>query len=328
MSARVYITQPLPAPAIERLRTVASVRWNPDPLHVPSKEELIAEVRGCDILYCLLHDRVDRDVIAANPGLRAIVSTTITPADIDVVAATERGIPVTVIPAALLNDATADLAWALLLCVARRVAEGDRLLRSGVFPGSQSSYMEAGGVSGRRLGLIGMGGVGRAVARRARGFAMELWYFDPHRLAAAEEHELGLRWVELAMLLREADFVSLHARLTPENRHMIGAAELGLMKRGAYLINTARGPLVDEQALVDALTERRIAGAALDVFENEPQPHPELLRLPNVVMTPHVGSAVTEVRTAMAGIAVDNICAILAGHRAPNCWNAEIYRDS
>jgi glyoxylate reductase len=326
MSLRVYITQPVHSSAIERLQRVAKVDWNRDPLHILSKAELIDAAQRCDILYCLLHDHIDRDVVEANPKLHGIASTTITPADIDIAAATARRIPVTVIPALLLNDATADLTWALLLCVARRVAEGDRLMRSGTFPGSQSAYMQGGGVSGKTLGLIGMGGVGRAVARRAFGFSMRLLYHDPHRLDSSDERALGLSWVPLEELLSESDFVSLHARLSPESRHMMGDDEFGLMKRSAYLINTARGPLVDEQALVRALIEGRIAGAGLDVFEHEPRPHPELLKRSNVVMTPHVGSAVTELRAAMANVAVDNIIAILEGRKPPNCWNAEIYQ--
>lgn len=322
---RVFITQPIHPSAIERLRTVADVEWNRDPLHILTKAELVAAARNCDVLYCLLHDRIDRDVIAANPGLIGIASTTITPADIDIAAASARRIPVTVIPAALLDDATADLAWALLLSVARRVVESDRLLRSGTFPGSQSAYMEGGGVSGKTLGLIGMGGVGRAAARRARGFSMELLYHDPRRLEPAEEKGLGLTWAPLEHLLARSDFVSLHARLTPESRHLMGDRQLGLMKRSAYLINTARGPLVDEEALVRALSAGRIAGAGLDVFEHEPRPLPALLALPNVVTTPHAGSAVRELRAAMANVAVDNIVAMLEGWQPPNCWNPEIY---
>jgi glyoxylate reductase len=250
---------------------------------------------------------------------------TITPADIDIPAATARGIPVTVIPALLLNDATADLAWALMFAVARRVAEGDRLMRSGIFPGSQSPYMEGGGVSHKTLGIIGMGGVGRAAAERARGFSMRVLYYDPNRLASGEEASLGLTWTPLEMLLAESDFVSLHARLTPETRHMIGTPEFERMKPTAYFINSARGPLVDEEALVRALQDGRIAGAGLDVFEHEPRPHPALLDMPNVVVTPHVGSAVRELREAMANVVVDNIAAILEGQRAPNCWNPEVY---
>lgn len=325
MRPRVFITQPVHASAIERLAGLAEVQWNHDPLHILSPDELTAAVRECDILFCLLQDRVDAEVIAANPKLRAVASMTITPADIDVPAASARRIPVTVIPAALLNDATADLAWALMLTVSRRVAEGDRLMRSGTFPGSQSPYMEGGGISRKTLGIVGMGGVGRAAAERARGFSMRVIYFDPVRLAEQEEKALGIAWVPFAQLLAEADFVSLHARLTPETRHLIGERELGLMKKSAYFINSARGPLVDEQALVRALSEKRIAGAGLDVFEHEPRPHTDLLKMSNVVVTPHVGSAVTELRAAMANVVVDNIVAVLEGRPPPNCWNPEIY---
>lgn len=325
---RVFITQPVHPSAIERLQGVADVTWNHDPLRILAKDELLAAARDNDIVFCLLQDHVDADVIAANPQLRAVASMTITPADIDIAAASARRIPVTVIPAVLLNDATADLAWALLFAVARRVAEGDRLMRSGVFPGSQSSFMEGGGVSGKTLGLVGMGGVGRAAAERGRGFKMRLVYFDPNRIDPAAEAALGLTWVPLDELLAQSDFVSLHARLTPESRHMIGERELGLMKRNAYLINSARGPLVDEEALVRALAAGRIAGAGLDVYEHEPRPHPKLLSMQNVVMTPHVGSAVGELRAVMANVVVDNIMAVLEGRRPPNCWNADIYGET
>jgi glyoxylate reductase len=308
MSARIHITQPVAESAIARLRAAAQVTLNPDPLHIATKPELMEAARNCDILFCLLHDRVDRDIIHANPRLRAVASMTITPADIDIAAATERRIPVTVIPSLLLDDATADLAWALLLSAARRVAEGDRLMRAGTFPGSQSCYMEGGSVSHKTMGIVGMGGVGKAAARRARGFGMRILYHDPRRLQAAEEKELGLTWVALDELLAQADFVSLHARLTPETRHLLGDREFGLMKPTAYLINTARGPIVDEQALVRAL--------AAD---------PALLAMPNVVFTPHVGSAIRELREAMANVVVDNILAVLEGRQPPNCWNPEIY---
>ena len=328
MRPKVYVTQPIHSTAIERLQRVADVVWNRDPLHIASKSELVDAVKSCDVLFCLLHDKVDADVVAANPRLKGIASMTITPADIDTKAATARRLPVTAIPALLLDDSTADLAWALMLSVARRVAEGDRLLRSRVFPGSQSCYMEGGGVSGRTLGIIGMGGVGRAAARRARGFSMKTLYYDPRRLDAAAEQKLGVTYTALDDLLRAADFVSVHARLTPETRHMLGEREFALMKRSAYFVNTARGPLVDEEALVRALRERRIAGAGLDVYENEPTPHAALLEMPNVVMTPHVGSAITELRAQMANVAADNAIAMLEGRRPPNCWNTEIYEDA
>ncbi|MGZ8209457.1 MAG: 2-hydroxyacid dehydrogenase [Burkholderiales bacterium] len=327
MRRRVFITQPVHASAIERLRRVAEVELNPDPLHIMTKDELAAAVRGCDVLYCMLHDEVDAAVIGANPRLLGIASTTVTPADIDINAASARRIPVTVVPASLLDDPTADLAWALMLAVARRVAEADRLMRSGTFPGSQSAYMEGGGIAGRTLGLVGMGGVGRAAAKRALGFSMRVLYYDPRRIDRAQETALGLTWTSLEQLLSESDFVSLHARLTPESRHLMGERQFSLMKPTAYFVNTARGPLVDEEALVRALAEKRIAGAGLDVFEHEPRPHPALLEMPNVIVTPHVGSAVTDVRARMAEIATDNIMAILEGRKPPNCWNAEIYAE-
>lgn len=322
---RIHITQPVAQSAIDRLQAVADVRWNPDPLHIMTRAELAAAARDCDILFCLLHDRVDADVINANPRLKAVASMTITPADIDIPAATARRLPVTVIPALLLDDATADLAWALLLSLVRRVTEGDRLLRSGVYPGSQSCYMEGGGITGKTLGIVGMGGVGRAAAARAHAFKLRVIYHDPRRLPAADEQQLRITWVPFEELLATADFVSIHAKLTPQTRHLFNVAAFARMKPTAYLINTARGPIVDEEALVHALRDKRIAGAGLDVYENEPTPHPGLLQLQNVVMTPHTGSAITELRAAMANVVVDNILALLAGRRPPHCWNAEIY---
>jgi glyoxylate reductase len=326
MRPKIYLTQPVAASAIARLEAIADVTINSDPLHIATKDELLKAAREHDIIFCLLHDKIDAEIINANPRLKAVASMTITPADIDIAAATARKLPVTVIPALLLNDATADLAWALLMAIARRVAEGDRLMRNGVFPGSQSSYMVGGGVSRKTLGLIGVGGVGNAMAQRARGFSMPVIYHDPRRLTPDKEHELGATWVPFEQVFQDADFVSLHVQLTPQTHHLVGAAQLALMKPTAYLINSARGPVVDELALVDALKNRRIAGAGLDVYEHEPRPHPELLKMDNVVCSPHTGSAVRELREAMANVVVDNILAILDGKAPPNCWNADVYK--
>jgi glyoxylate reductase len=328
MRAKIYITQPVAESALQRLRTIADVEFNSDPLHIPSVEELITAVKRCDILYCLLHDRVTKAVIEANPSLKAIVSTAITPANIDTVTATARGIPVTVIPAALLNDATADLAWALLMAVARRVAEADRMARAGRIPGSQSSYFEGACVSGKTLGLLGVGGVGREMAARARGFKMQTLYHDPRRLSAADEAELRLTWVGFDELFSRSDFLSLHVALNPATQRLVDARTLALMKPSAFLINTARGPIVDEQALIVALQGRTIAGAGLDVFATEPDIDARLLALPNVVATAHMGSAVRELREVMAHIVVDNISAVLEGQQAPNCWNPGVYAQS
>jgi glyoxylate reductase len=297
---------------------------NEDPLHMVSADELAAGVRRADVLFCLLHDRVDDHVLASGPRLGLVASMAIIPANIDVGAATARGIPVTVIPP-LVGEATADIAMALLLAVARRVVEADRLLRSGVFPGSQSIYLVGGTVHGKTLGIVGLGAIGRAVAQRARGFGMRVLYTKRTRLPASEERDLDVEWAELDRLLRESDFVSIHPLYTPETRHLIGDRELRMMKRTAYLINTSRGPVVDEAALTTALQEGRLAGAGLDVYEHEPRVSPGLLELPNVVLTPHIGSADRDTRERIAAVVVDGILAHLRGDRPANVVNPEVY---
>jgi glyoxylate reductase len=321
---RIFVTQPVYESALARLRAVAEVTANPDARQVIPRDQLIAGVRSCDILFSLLHDRIDREVVAANPKLRAIASMSITPDNIDVAAATARRIPVTVVPA-LAVESTADTHFALLLAVARRVVEGDQLVRAGVFPGSQANYLLGSGVHSKTIGLVGgRGRIGRAVAARARGFSMHILYCGPRPMEKAEEERLGAIHVPLDRLLAEADFVSLHPSLTDETRHMIDARALALMKPTAFLINTARGAVVDEGALIKALTEKRIAGAGLDVFENEPDVNRALTGLPNVALTPHLGSAVFEVREAMANAVADNIMALLEGRQPPNIVNPEV----
>ncbi len=323
MTMRIFVTQPVSESALTRLRGVADVTCNPDARQVLPRDRLIAGVRGCDILYCLLHDRIDREVIEANPNLRAIASQCITPDSIDVAAASARRIPVTVVPR-LAVESTADTHFALLLALARRVVEGDQLVRAGIFPGSQSNYLLGAGVHGKTIGLVGgRGRIGRAVAARAKGFGMRILYCGPRPMEKAHEQELGAVYVPLDRLLRESDFVSLHPALTAQTHHMIDARALALMKPTAFLINTSRGPVVDEAALTTALTEKRIAGAGLDVFENEPIVERALTRLPNVTLTPHLGSAVVEVREAMAHVVVDNILAVIEGRRPPNIINPE-----
>jgi glyoxylate reductase len=321
---RIFITQPVAKSAIARLRRVATVKANPDASRVLGRRALIAAVRRCDILFCLLHDRIDAGVIAANPHLRLIAAQSVTPSHIDMEEVTARRIPVTVVPV-LQTETTADIAFGLMLAVARRIVEGDRLVRAGKFPGAQSAYLLGSLVWGKTIGLIGGGGlIGKAVARRARGFDMRVLYWTPRRIPEHEEREASLTYVALDQLLRESDFVSLHSPLNKETRHQIGARELKLMKKTAYLINTARGPIVDEAALVRALERKQIAGAGLDVFEHEPKVGKALRTLPNVVLTPHLGSAVGEAREAMANLVADNILAFLAGERPPNCVNPQV----
>jgi len=322
---RIFVTQPIPKSALERLKTFGEVEWNRDAVHLMTESELAIALRGHDILFCLLPDRLGAELIAASPALRMIATMKITPSDIDVAAATARRIPVTVIPP-VVTEATADLHFALLLAVARRVVEGDRLVRAGIFPGAQSMRLMGAGVWEKTIGLVGGGGrIGRAVARRAHGFSMRTLYWGPRRIPETVVRELGLDYVPLDRLLADSDFVSVHAPLKPETIHLIGARELGLMKPSAFLVNSSRGPIVDERALVEALREKRIAGAALDVFEREPLVEQALLEMPNVLLTPHLGSAVAELRESMAHVVVDNIAAVVEGRRPPNCWNPEVY---
>ena len=321
---RIFVTQPVAKSAIARLRKIATVKVNPESSRIIPKKALVAAVRKSDILFSLLHDRIDRDVIAANPALRAIASQSITPDNIDVAEATRRKIPVTVVPA-IVAEATADINFGLMLMVARRMVEGDRMVHKGRFPGSQSNHLVGAAVYGKTIGLVGGGGrIGTAVARRARGFGMRVLYWTPRRKPESLEREMAMIYVPLDQLLKEADFVSLHSPLRAETRHQIGAREFALMKPTAFLINTARGAIVDEAALARALKKRQIAGAGLDVFEHEPDVTPGLLAMPNVVTTPHLGSAVMEVREQMANIVVDNILALLDGKTPPNCVNPEV----
>lgn len=321
---RVLISQPIAPSALERLRGMAEVETGEDASRIMPRAELSTRLRAAHALFHLMHDVVDAEMIGSAEGLRIIASMSIHPATVDVAAATARRIPVTTIPP-IVTEATADLHWALLLAVARRVVEGDAALRRGVFPGSQSGHFAGAAVHGKTLGIIGLGRIGRAVARRARGFDMQILYTKRTRLAEAEEHQLGVAFVALDELLRRSDVVSLNAAFTPATRHLIGARELALMQPSAFLVNTARGPMVDEAALVEALRSRRIAGAGLDVYEEEPRVHPGLLPMPQVVLTPHLGSAVAELREQMAHIVVDNIQALLKGERPPNLYNPEVW---
>jgi glyoxylate reductase len=324
MPVRVFVTQPVAPSAVERLATVATVRVNRDPLRILPKRALVAAVRKCEILFCRLHDQVDREVLTANARLRLVASMAVTPDGIDVATATARGIAVTVVPP-MVTEASADVAFGLILAVARRMIEGDRIVRAGRFPGSQSNYLAGASVYGKTLGLIGGGGrIGKAVARRAHGFSMRVLYWAPRRKPASEEQEAGITYSPLEELLAESDFVSLHSPLKPETRHQIGARELAMMKPTAFFINTARGAIVDEAALVRALAARRIAGAGLDVFEHEPKVPLALRKLPNVVLLPHLGSADLELRERMANFVVDNILAFLDGKVPPNCLNPQV----
>ena len=311
----VYVTRLLPRPVMEKLGEICAYEVNAEP-RPATREELLRGVRGRDAVLCLLNDRIDAEVYdAAGPQCRLFANYGVGYNNIDVPEARRRSIWVTNTPD-VLNDATANLAWALLFAASRRVAEGDRLMRSGTFSW-EPEFMLGADITGRTLGVIGAGRIGRNFARKSRGFDMKVLYSGRHP-SPEFEAETGGRFVPLDELLGASDFVSLHVPLTSETRHLIGERELALMKRSAILINTSRGPVVDEKALVRALEACVIRGAGLDVFENEPDTAPGLRELDNVVMTPHIGSATVETRNNMGLVAVRNIAAVLEGREPPN----------
>jgi glyoxylate reductase len=312
VTPRVFVTFPLPAEALAILRRTTRVRTHRGAQPIP-RRALLAAVRDVDGLLCLLTERIDAELLAYAPKLRAVANYAVGYNNVDLAAAAARNVVVTNTPD-VLTETTADLAFALMLAAARRIVEGDRLVRSGRWQGWEPDQLLGHDVHGATLGIIGLGRIGGAVARRARGFGMRVLYWN-RRLRRAQA---GARYASLDRLLAEADFVSIHAPLTPETRHLIGAAELARMKRTAILVNTSRGPVVDEAALLRALARRRIAAAGLDVFEREPAVAGALRRLPNVVLTPHVGSATTATRTAMAVLAARNLVAALAGREPPS----------
>jgi glyoxylate reductase len=312
----VVVTRAIPESALDRLAQSCTVDAGRVDAACP-REALLARVRVADGLICLLTDRIDEELLRVAPRLRVVANVAVGFDNIDVAAAHARGIPVTNTPG-VLTDATADQAFALLLGLARRVPEADRYVREGKFRAWLMMGLLGFDLAGRTLGIAGFGRIGQAVARRARGFGMRVIYTGNRRAPEALERELGATFVDKASLLAQADVVSLHVPLTSATRHYLGAAEFALMKPTAVVINTARGPVVDEAALVEALVGGRIAGAGLDVFEQEPHVHPGLLGRSDVVLAPHLGSATTETRTRMAMMAVENVLAVLAGHAPLN----------
>lgn len=284
------------------------------------RAELLKRVAAADGLIPMITEKVDRELLAAAPRLRMVANHGVGFDNIDVAAATERGIWVSNTPD-VLTDATADMAFALILAAGRRLVEGDRRTRGGQFRFWSPQHFLGHEITGKVLGIVGAGRIGRAVAERARGFRMPLLYHNRTRLAPDLEAGLGLTFAELPELLGRADFVSLHVPLTPETHHLIGANELRLMKPSACLVNTSRGPVVDEAALVDALKRGTLFAAGLDVYENEPALAPGLPQLENVVLAPHIGSATVETRARMASLAAENLLAGLEGRQPPNCLN-------
>ena len=298
----------------------------------PAKSEVVAGARWADVLLSLLTEPIDREVMEANPSLRGIAQFAVGYDNIDVETATELGIPVSNTPG-VLTDTTADLTWALLMAASRNIVSGDRYMRGGNYklwgPNLLLGEDASPGGDGRRkvLGIVGFGRIGQAVARRAIGFDMRILAYDPYAREAIEADE-QVEWAELDELLAASDFVTIHTLLSDETRHLISTAELDKMKPTAYLVNAARGPIVDEAALVEALRANKIAGAGLDVYEREPGMEPGLAELENTVLLPHLGSASRGTRDKMASMAATNAVAMLRGERAPNCVNAEVYESA
>jgi glyoxylate reductase len=322
MAANVFVTQRVPGPAVEMLRERFEVRYRDEEGALPA-EQLRAAVAEVDGLLCLLTDKINQELLEAAPRLRIAANMAVGYDNIDVAAATRQKVAVTNTPG-VLTETTADLAFALILGAMRRLGEAERYLREGRWQFWSATLLLGADVYGKTLGIVGMGAIGKAVARRAQGFAMPILYHNRSRDEAAEQ-ELGARYVGLEELLREADVVSLHMPYKPETHHLINAERLRTMKPTAFLVNTARGSVVDEAALAEALHAGTIAGAGIDVFEHEPTIHPRLLEAPNALLVPHIGSASVETRSKMATTAAQNILALLSGERPPNLLNPEVW---
>ncbi|MBL8966013.1 MAG: D-glycerate dehydrogenase [Spirochaetaceae bacterium] len=319
---KVFVTRRIPEVGLELLRERFEVAMNAEDRPL-SRAEFLAAIGDAEGLLCLLTDKVDAEAMDAAAKAKGFANYAVGFDNIDLAEATRRGIPVSNTPD-VLTDATAEMAWALLFAVARRVVESDGLMRSGGWKGWGPLQFIGGDVAGKTLGVVGGGRIGQAFAGKSRGFDMPILYCD-ERPSEAMERDLGARRVSLDELLQESDFVSVHVPLLPSTRHLVDAAALRRMKRTAYLINTARGPVVDEAALVEALRAGRIAGAGLDVYEDEPRAAEGLAALPNVVMTPHTASATVSSRNGMAVKAARNLIAMVEGKRAPDCLNPGVY---
>ena len=327
---KILVTQRVPDAAYPLLEAVGDVEANMEEGVIWPYEELLRRGPGHDYIYSLLTDNIDVQFLeacggstASNPRLKMVANMAVGFNNIDVEAATRLGIAVSNTPG-VLSDTTADLAFALLMATARRIPEAERFLRAGKYAGWGPLLFCGAEVHHSTLGLVGAGRIGKIVAQRASGFEMKVLYYDVYRVSPEEEAKYHLTYLPLDELLRQADFVSVHTPYMPSTHHLISTRELRLMKPTAILINTARGPIVDEKALAKALQAGTIAGAGLDVFENEPAVEPELLTMENVVLLPHIASASLRTRTLMATMASDNIVAHYKGERPPNIVNPEV----
>jgi glyoxylate reductase len=320
MKPKVFLTRQLPPAVMERLARETELAWNRED-RVATRAEVIAGLKGRDALLCTILDHVDAELLDVCPGLKVVANFGVGFNNIDVAAATVQKLPVTNTPG-VLSDATADMTFALLLAVARRLGEGERIVRANKWEGWQPLQLLGADVTGATLGIIGFGRIGQAVARRARAFDMRVIYWN--RSDAPGPSDSNATRVSFDELLHQSDFVSLHVAYNSETHHLLDEPQFALMKPTAFVINTSRGPVINETALVRALQMRQIAGAGLDVFEREPQLAQGLAGLENVVLAPHLGSATIGTRTKMGMIAVDNLMAACEGRVPPNCVNPEV----
>jgi len=323
MSARVLLMHPILDPGPSILAEAAEVVTYP-PDRPLDEANIRQAAEGCVGIVSQLMDPI-RDTVLSTPGLKCVSNVAVGFDNIDVPAATARKVMVTNTPG-VLDDATADFAFTLLMAAARRIVEADSFTRSGRFRGWAIDMMLGQDVFGATLGIVGIGRIGRGVAHRAKGFNMRILYYDPQPLPREAEEQLGATRVDLNRLIAESDFISIHVPLTQETLHLISTPQFNAMKRNAILVNTSRGPVVDEAALVDALSSRKLAGAGLDVYEREPAVHPGLLQMPNVVLAPHIASATVRTRSEMSAMAARNMATAVRGGRPPNLVNPEVKR--
>jgi glyoxylate reductase len=322
MKPRVFVSRLIPQEGLDIVLAACDAEVNSDDIPL-SEDELIEKVKGKDGLLCLLTDDITEPILKANPQLKIVANVAVGFDNIDVQAAIRHKVMVTNTPG-VLDNTTADFTWCLLLASGRRLVEADRYTRAGKYTGWGIMLLCGEDIFGKTLGVCGLGRIGRGVAKRAQGFEMRILYTDAVRAPVEVERELGAQFVDKETLFREADFVTLHVPLLPDTRHYVSVKELKLMKKTAHLINASRGPVVDEVALVQALRERWIAGAGMDVYEDEPQLVPGLVELDNVTLAPHIASASVETRTKMAVMAAANLVDGLQGRRPPNLVNPEV----
>jgi glyoxylate reductase len=322
MKKRILVTGRLPRDIMMGLSKEyeADINIEDTPL---DRQNFLDRIEDKDGLLSMITDTLDEDTLGRASRLKMIAQFGVGYNNIDVIAATKRGILVSNTPG-VLTDATAELAFALILAISRRLVEGDRMTREGRFRYWAPMLFLGHEVTGKTLGIIGMGKIGKAVAQRAKCFKMSILYHNRSRIGISEEKELMAKYVDMKTLLSQSDFISLHVPLTNETKHLIGSQELSLMKPTAYLINTSRGPVADEKALLQALKKKKIGGAGLDVYENEPALTPGLSELDNVILLPHVGSGTLETRYRMANMAVENLIAGLSGKVPPNLVNSDV----